>query len=91
MNITMEEEKIIAIFNSNSQTVLLYNILAKKGYKVVLLSAPNQISVGCTKGIRFNISDLDIIKEEIEKNKLICRGMYKRIIKDNKNTYIPIN
>lgn len=87
----MEEEKVIAIFNSNSQAVLLYNILVKKSYNVVLLSAPNQISVGCTKGIRFNISYLDIIKEEIKNNKLICRGMYKRIIKDNKYIYIPIN
>jgi len=88
---TKNEEKVIGIFASNNQTILLYNKLRKDGYDVALLSAPNKFSVGCTKAIKFNISDIDIVKEEIKKNKLLCEGMYRRVISDNKITYVLIS
>ena len=77
--------KFIVILVSNSHSILLYKKLLSKGCKIELISAPSGIARGCTKAIRFDESDTDIVIQEIKKSKLIVKGIYK-IIKDRNGT-----
>ena len=83
--------KYIVILVSNSHSTLLYKNLLSKGCKIDLISAPSNISTGCTKAIRFNENDADIVVQEIKNSKVIIKGIYK-IVNDSKGTsYVLIS
>lgn len=72
--------RYIVVLISKNHSTLLYRNLKRKGYNVDLISAPSSISRGCKTAVRFYACDMDIIKEEIDKNKLKIKGIYKRTI-----------
>lgn len=83
--------KYLVILVSNSHSTLLYKNLLSKGCKVELISAPSEISRGCTKAVRFDESDTDIVAEEIKNSKLRVKGFYKIVNKNNRNSYVLVS
>ena len=83
--------KYLVLLVSNSHSTLLYKNLLSKGCKVELISAPTDISIGCTKAIRFEESDTDIVVQEIKSSKLRVKGFYKIVNQSNRVSYILIS
>ncbi|MBZ9686390.1 DUF3343 domain-containing protein [Clostridium estertheticum] len=83
--------KYLVVLVSNSHLTLLYNNLLHKGCKIELISAPSDISRGCTKAIRFDESDTDIVIQEIKNSKLIVKGFYKIVNESNRTSYVLIS
>ena len=83
----MEDIKYIVTLLSNSYSTLLYKNLKSKGLNVEYISTPSAIGRGCQKAVRFNETDIEFVKEEILKNKLKIKGIYKVVKKDNKFIY----
>lgn len=83
--------KYLVVLVSNSHSTLLYKNLLRKGCKVELISAPSDISIGCTKAIRFDESDTNIVAQEIRNSKLSVKGFYKIVNHSNRTSYILIS
>lgn len=83
--------KYLVVLVSNSHSTLLYKKLLSKGCEIELISAPSDISKGCTKAIRFDESDTNIVVQEIKNNKLIVKGIYKIVNEGNRTTYVLIS
>ncbi len=83
--------KYLVVLVSNSHSTLLYKNLILKGCKVELISAPSDISRGCTKAIRFDESDTEIVAQEIKNRKLIIKGLYKIVNDKNGTKYVLIS
>lgn len=83
--------KYLVVLVSNSHSTLLYKKLLGKGCKIELISAPSDISIGCTKAIRFDESDTNIVVQEIKNSKLIIRGIYKIVNEGNRISYVLIS
>ncbi|MBZ9622605.1 DUF3343 domain-containing protein [Clostridium sp. FP2] len=83
--------KYLVVLVSNSHSTLLYKNLLRKGCKVELVSAPSDISIGCTKAIRFDESDTNIVAQEIKSNKLSVKGFYKIVNESNRVSYVLIS
>jgi hypothetical protein len=83
--------KYLVVLVSNSHSTLLYNNLLRKGCEIELVSAPSYISRGCTKAIRFDESDTDIVVQEIKNRKLIIKGIYKIVNEINGTSYVLIS
>ena len=91
MGVKLMKYKYIVLLVSNSHSTLLYKNLLRKGCKVELISAPSDISIGCTKAVRFDESDTNIVAQEIRDNKLSVKGFYKIINQSNRNSYLLIS
>lgn len=76
-----EINEYMVVFASQSQAVFLYNELINKGYNVKFASAPCTLSNGCSKCIKFEEKYLGLIIDEIKKNRIRTKGIYK-IVRD---------
>ena len=86
----INEVKYIVILNSNRYASLLYKKLKRRGCRVEYISAPVQLAKSCKKAVRFNGSDLEIVKEEIKKSRLQFKGIYKMELKNRKKSYVLV-
>lgn len=84
------EYKYIVVLLSNNHSTLLYKNLKTRGYKVELISAPSSISRGCKRAVKFYPRDIDIVKEEIDKNKFKIKGIYKRRKENGKIIFVAV-
>jgi len=85
------EQEYLVIISSHSQAVFLYNELIKKECNVRIASAPCTLANGCSKCIKFTEKDMNIILEEINKNKIRTKGVYKIVISHSGETkYVKI-
>ncbi|MGH4123593.1 MAG: DUF3343 domain-containing protein [Clostridium sp.] len=83
--------KYLVVLVSNNHSTLLYKNLLRKGCEIDLISAPSNIARGCTKAIRFDESDTNIVVQEIKNNKLIIKGIYKIVNESNGTSYVLIS
>jgi len=67
----------LVILASQNQAIFLYNELKKKDLEVKIAAAPCTLTNSCSKCIRFNEKYMELILEEINKNKLKIKGIYK--------------
>ncbi|MTK13371.1 MAG: DUF3343 domain-containing protein [Clostridiaceae bacterium] len=84
------EERYLLVFESYNQAMLLYNELLKKECKVELVSTPCRVSRGCSQSIVFTATDIKKVIEEIKKNKVIIKGIYKIVKNNGFNEYVHI-
>lgn len=81
-----EDNEYMVVFTSQGQGIFLYNELIKKGFQVQFASAPCTLAIGCSKCIKFSERYMDQIVDEIEKNKIKMRGIYKIVKNYTGNT-----
>jgi hypothetical protein len=65
-------------------------MLLKEGCSVEFISTPCKLTDSCSQSIKFNENDLPKVKEQIARNKIIIKGIYKIIIKNSKMHYIEM-
>ncbi len=86
----INEVQYIVILVSNNYSSFLYKKLLERKCKVYYISAPRSIERSCKRAVKFHERDLDIVKEEIDKNKLKIKGIYKIEINNRKVNYVLI-
>lgn len=84
----MNDEKVIAVFESYSQISLLQNEFKKRGMESEIIATPYKISFGCTKSILFYEKDISVIRSIIDIHRFICKGIFQKVLYKNKITYI---
>ncbi|MCY6370546.1 DUF3343 domain-containing protein [Clostridium ganghwense] len=84
------EEIYIIVFNSSNESIHLYKILKDKRYDVEIMSTPCTISAGCSRAIKVQEREIHFVIEEIRRNKVSIRGIYKKVYKDSKFYYLKI-
>lgn len=84
------EVKYIVILASNNYASFLYKKLKRFGYRVEYISAPVGLAKSCKKAVRFNESDLKIVRQEISKNRLRIKGIYKIVVKNRRTSYVLV-
>lgn len=70
-----------------SQAILLYNELKKKGYDIKVVATPCSLGNGCSKSIRCSGEILERVKEEAKKNNIVIKGIYKILKNPANQTY----
>ncbi|MGH4138617.1 putative Se/S carrier-like protein [Clostridium sp.] len=80
----------IIVLNSSSVSVHLFKLLKDKKLNVVIMSTPCTISAGCSRSIKIKECDLEAAIEEIDNHKIIIKGIYKKVYKENRFYYLKI-
>ncbi|AEB75654.1 conserved hypothetical protein [Clostridium botulinum BKT015925] len=57
----------------------MFKILKDQRLSVDLISTPCTISSGCSRAIKFSLSDLDKVIKSIEEDKIIVKGIYEKV------------
>jgi len=83
-------EFYIIVLNSSSVSVHLYKLLKDRKLDVVIMSTPCTISAGCSRSIKVKEGDLDIVKQEIITNRIIIKGIYKKIYRGRVFFYLKV-
>lgn len=83
-------DQCLVVFYSHSQGMLLYRMLLREGCSVELISTPCKLTDSCSQCIKFNENYLAKVKEQIAKNNIKIRGIYKISIKNYKLQYVPM-
>ncbi|SKA10294.1 DUF3343 domain-containing protein [Selenihalanaerobacter shriftii] len=64
-------------FHSTHHTLKAEKCLKDVGIELMIIPIPQEITSNCGTGIRFDLEDLDKVKEVITKNKIRIWGYYK--------------
>jgi hypothetical protein len=70
--------------------MLLYNKLLETKCKVELISTPCRLSRGCSQSIVFLGEDSSKVIESIKVSKVVIKGVYKMVEKNNRMEYLHI-
>lgn len=81
----------VVTFESTSHAIRGEKSLKGEDIKIRTIPTPREITSSCGLSIKFNLEDLDIIKDVIEFNKLEINGIYKIIKEGLKYTVKKIN
>ena len=84
------EEYYIIVLNSSSVSIHLFKLLKDKKLDVIIMSTPCTISAGCTRAIKVYEKDIENAKQEIKTNKIVIKGIYKKIYKGSRFGYLKI-
>jgi hypothetical protein len=77
----------IMIFTSHHRALYIYDRLARKNIKTKLVNAPNKISISCTQALKFDETDMEVIKIELQKNNIYPTSVYKIVGEGKNETY----
>ena len=82
----MQDQYYIAVFDSRSHAIQLYNYLRKnRFYQFQLISTPCKIKAGCSYSIKFNnLEDHNILVDESNKIRKVISSIYM-VQRINKN------
>lgn len=86
MNVDMDNNTYFVVFYSYNHTTFFLNKFAGMGINVVLISTPCTITQGCSQSLKFKGESLNAIMEEIKKNNVNVRGIYK-IVRNGTRSY----
>lgn len=81
----------IISFNSTHQAIKCDKIFDKNEMEYAVLPTPREITQSCGISIKFEIEDIDNIKNIIEENQIEYKGMFKIFKKDGKKQVEEIN
>lgn len=84
------EEFYIIVLNSSNISIHFFKILKDKRFNVDVISTPCTISAGCSRSIKVNEKDIEAVKEEININKIIIAGIYKKIYNGSAFHYLKV-
>ena len=82
--------KYLLVFESYNGAMLLYNKLLEAKCKIELISTPCRLSRGCSQSIVFCGEDSPKVIESIKLSKVVVKGVYKMVDKDNRMEYLHI-
>jgi hypothetical protein len=82
--------KYLLVFESYNGAMLLYNKLLEEKCKVELISTPCRLSRGCSQSIVFLGEDSSKVIERIKGSKVVIKGVYKIVDKNNRMEYLHI-
>ena len=84
------EEFYIIVLNSSSVSIHLYKLLKDKKLNVVIMSTPCTISAGCSRSIKISEKDMEAARQEIIANRIIIKGIYKKIYRGRVFFYLKV-
>ncbi|NLN48174.1 MAG: DUF3343 domain-containing protein [Clostridiales bacterium] len=87
MHADVTEEYYFLTFKSTHDVLKFDKNTAKKSYKTTIMPVPREVSHSCGLALRFDIGDLEKIKELSKKRNLQTEGLYKVTV-SNKNRII---
>ncbi|MCJ7689022.1 MAG: DUF3343 domain-containing protein [Clostridiaceae bacterium] len=83
-------EFYIIVLNSSSVSIHLFKLLKDKKLDVVIMSTPCTISAGCSRSIKVKENDIELAKQEILINKIIIKGIYKKVYRGRVFYYLKV-
>lgn len=70
--------------------MILYNLIKHVVNGIELIGTPARISSGCSKSIKIEIEDIELIKKVIKENKIIIKGIYHVTVNNGKKDYVKL-
>lgn len=84
-------EMYIISFNSTHQAIKCDKIFGKNEMNYAVLPTPREITQSCGISIKFEIENIDKVKDIIKENEIEYKGMFKIYKQDGKKQVEEIN
>lgn len=84
-------EMYIISFNSTHQAIKCDKIFGKSAIKYAVLPTPREISQSCGMSIKFEIENIDKVKDIMKQNEIEYKAIFKIFKQDGKKQVEEIN
>lgn len=74
----INEDECLGLFNAPTRVLKAEKILRKAGIACRLIPAPREVAEGCALALRFDAADMTAILEELVRQELLPRRMYRK-------------
>ena len=81
----------VLTFESSHHAISGEKLFKEAGLKFKTIPTPREITSSCGLSIKFDLKDLELVKESIEKTNLAIKGIYKLNKVDHKYSVEKIN
>lgn len=86
----MSTNEVVTTFDSTHQALRFEKTLKENNIKLIVMPVPREISASCGLSVKFQINELERVRELVASSEIVVKSYYEIIIENGKRGYIAL-